>query len=363
MAELPSPVISIIVTSRNDDHGGGMLLRMQTFVNCLLDQCNRHQLNAELILVEWNPPDNRPPIAEALQWPSESTAVVRILEVPNSIHRRFQHSDSLSLFQMIAKNAGIRRSRADHVLTTNVDILFSEELIRFLKFGEIQNHFLYRVNRYDVPADIPRDLTVPQKLEYCRNHLLRIHSKNGSLNVSNGQFTPMYSPFHSMPYALVNAMERYFPARIKNQIWYREHRRLYTTRRKLHTNGSGDFMLMARKHWFDLRGYSEFQGYSFHLDSVLCYAVASAGIQEKILKDPMRIYHMEHGGGWTPEIQKAGTFDRRLEQAGISKISDAQLNAWALQMQVERKPLMFNADDWGLANEDLHETVVSAERV
>ena len=50
------PYISVVATSRNDDHGGNMLRRMQIFVNAWIEQCRRHDLASELLLVEWNPP-------------------------------------------------------------------------------------------------------------------------------------------------------------------------------------------------------------------------------------------------------------------------------------------------------------------
>ena len=71
----------------------------------------------------------------------------------------------------------------------------------------------------------------------------------------------------------------------------------------LHTNGCGDFTLMSLEDWLDLRGYPEFDMYSMHLDSVLCYSAHNCGIVEEVLEAPMRIYHIEHsaGSGWTPE--------------------------------------------------------------
>ena len=38
------PYVSVVATSRNDDHGGGMLRRMQIFVNAWIEQCRRHDL-------------------------------------------------------------------------------------------------------------------------------------------------------------------------------------------------------------------------------------------------------------------------------------------------------------------------------
>src|SRR5262245_66531092 len=96
------PYLSVVVTSRNDDHGGSMLRRMQTFVNALIAQCKRFELPAELIVVEWNPPADKPPLADALQWPADpSPCDVRFVEVPEELHRRFGHSEALPLFQMI----------------------------------------------------------------------------------------------------------------------------------------------------------------------------------------------------------------------------------------------------------------------
>ncbi|PYQ06863.1 MAG: hypothetical protein DMF82_05190 [Acidobacteria bacterium] len=106
------PYLSLVATSRNDDHGGRLLERMQVFVNGFIEQCKRHRLDAELILVEWNPPPERPRLSAALRWPSEpGPCRIRIIEVPPEVHERLQFSDCLPLFQMIAKNVGIRRAR------------------------------------------------------------------------------------------------------------------------------------------------------------------------------------------------------------------------------------------------------------
>ena len=48
--------------------------------------------------------------------------------MPSELHARYPHGDALPLYQMIAKNVGIRRARGQFVLATNIDILFSNEL-------------------------------------------------------------------------------------------------------------------------------------------------------------------------------------------------------------------------------------------
>src|SRR5215510_10077245 len=84
--------LSVVATSRNDDHGGSLLHRMQHFVDGWVAQCKRHQLPSELILVDWNPPEGRP-LSKALQWPAEpDPCVIRIITVPAAVHGCLAHS-------------------------------------------------------------------------------------------------------------------------------------------------------------------------------------------------------------------------------------------------------------------------------
>ena len=106
----------------------------------------------------------------------------------------------------------------------------------------------------------------------------------------------------------------------------------------LHTNACGDFTVMAREHWFDVRGYAEMNASPMHLDSMLCYAAHHAGAPEQVLPEPMRIYHIEHGAG-----------PARISQQGIQAVSYEDLTALTAQMRSLHAPVIFNMDDWGLA--------------
>ena len=52
--------------ARNDNHGGRFLHRIQVCVNALFTLSRKYELDVELIIVEWNPPLNRPSLAQAL---------------------------------------------------------------------------------------------------------------------------------------------------------------------------------------------------------------------------------------------------------------------------------------------------------
>src|SRR5688572_18313043 len=111
------PYLSVVAVSRNDDHGKNLKLRMQAFVTGLLEQCTRHKLNAELILVDWNPPADKPGLAEALDFNfGDGHCKVRVIQVPAEIHQRLKSADALPLFQMIGKNVGVRRAQGEYVL-------------------------------------------------------------------------------------------------------------------------------------------------------------------------------------------------------------------------------------------------------
>lgn len=177
---LPAPYLSVVVTTRNDDHGGDPLKRLQAFVNTFAAQCRRSGLDAEVVVVEWNPPADRPRVSALLQCPADAPFPVRVVEVPAAIHETFRFSAVLPLFQMIAKNAGIRRARGRFVLATNIDVIFSSELVDHLAAGLLAPGHLYRVDRRDVEPAFPVDAGLDEQMAYCRTHHIRVHTVSGS---------------------------------------------------------------------------------------------------------------------------------------------------------------------------------------
>jgi hypothetical protein len=174
------PYLSVVVTSRNDDHGGDPLKRLQAFVNSFDAQCRRTGLDAEVIIVEWNPPADRARLQTLVKWPVPSFCTYRFVCVPPELHATLEYSDVLPLFQMIAKNVGIRRARGRFVLVTNIDILFSNELVEYLASRRLEPGLLYRVDRHDIQADVPIDAPLDSLMEYCQTHQLRVHTRWGS---------------------------------------------------------------------------------------------------------------------------------------------------------------------------------------
>lgn len=323
---MPKPKISFVVAARNDDYGGKFLHRMQVFVNCLLALWRRHDLDAELILVEWNPPEGKPRLAEALSWPPAGpSGSVRIIEVSKDLHGRLPNADRIVMFEFVAKNVGIRRARGEFVLTTNADIIFNNELIKFLATETLSPDCFYRIDRYDVALPVPLDHPVDEQLRFCSENCIRVRSALGTI-----------------PLKYLSSHNHWIYAGYLTKLSPRATLRWFMTKFvfRIHTGAPGDFTMMARNRWHELRGYPELTAHKSHLDCYLCFMAKSAGLSQAVLKGPLRIYHQEHSS-LKPGQADYETFWRD-----------------ATRMWRSKKPVIRNQETWGLGDANLPDVTV-----
>jgi hypothetical protein len=122
----------------------------------------------------------------------------------------------------------------------------------------------------------------------------------------------------------------------------------------LHVNGCGDFQLMAREHWEELRGYPEFETFSMNIDGLFSYIAHAIGIKEQVLDMP--IYHLEHevGSGWSPEGE--ALLRQRIAERGITWLDASTVYIWAAYMAWLGRPMIFNRSAWGFGDVVLPET-------
>jgi hypothetical protein len=340
------PYLSIVAVSRNDDHGGGLLQRMQHFIDCLHEQVTMVKIPVELVLVEWNPPPDRLSLGNSLSWPVLSRYFsVRIITVPREVHKRFANSEKIPLFQMIGKNAGIRRAKGRFVLATNIDIILSDEMVRYLAQKDLEPGYFYRADRIDVEPDIPAGKSTGEKLEYCRTHVIRVNSQHFLVNFTN--IKALAGDILKNP-GLAVMYFRDLPVRFGIP--------------RLHYNACGDFTLMAREDWDAMRGYPELEIFSLHIDSLFLMAAYFSGFREIVLPSSMAIFHIEHsiGSGITPGRGQRALF-RRLDEDGIPYLSWRDCVTLALgykeRMTGGNGTVLYNDESWGLAGLDLPEIV------
>lgn len=364
------PLFTFVATSRNDDHGGDVLRRTQSFINRLAEQCERHRVAAELIMVEWNPPESRAPLADVLGWPRGSEwFTARMMTIPRRLHLAHAYGSRLSLFQMIGKNIGIRRAAGAYVIATNIDIIFSDELFEWLRAGQFRDGVLYRSDRWDIPNEIQLEPDLDVLLRRARNEAIRQNRREGTFVKRDGVFvnaTP--DRFDDAFYnAMEHCLKQFREQLTQNELpsadeLLKRYDALLTEdlprlRRNyliplLHTNGCGDFTMLSRHDWFRLRGYPEWNIFSWTIDSVLLYQVHYNGMEIEELDPACVHYHIEHdyGSGWTPE--GAGSLWARMEHRGIPYMSYQQFTEIAYELQDNAARGLFtiyNGPDWALS--------------
>lgn len=369
--------ISFVATSRNDDHGGDVLRRTQSFVRFLAMQAERHQVRCELVMVDWNPPTSRAPLADVLDWPKGSEWFrAKVVTVPRVVHLTLPNARGLTMYQMIAKNAGIRRASGDFVIATNIDIIFSDELFAWLKAAELDDETLYRSDRWDIPNAVQLEPDFNQLLKRARDETFR-------KNLAEGTATRVDGIWQSEQLARV---DRYLLGSVnsilQHSLWLLENgrspkaeleallhevlprsRRLYLTP-SAHLNGCGDFTMMSRSAWARLRGYPEWPVFSWNIDSVGLIHAAWEGLAHTTLAPDAVHYHIEHdyGSGYTP----GGGMDallRRLEQRGTPLLSWQDYQEFLLDLASHyeaHRRVTFNSSQWGFADRQLPESTVAA---
>jgi hypothetical protein len=360
------PRYSFVATSRNDDHGGDILRRTQSWVTRLAEQCERHEVPCELVLVDWNPPKSRAPLSDVLAWPRGSEWFsARVLVVPPKLHRELRYSGRLPMFQMIAKNVGIRRALGEFIIATNVDIIFSDEMFCWLKTDEAKEGRLYRSDRWDIPNEIQLERDIDGLLRRAREEAIRRNLRDGTyvrrdgcfVNTTQTQFDfSFYNPLKHKIDDLQYLIEGGSPDLAEIALKLRE---ILTTMPQLrdnffipllHTNGCGDFTMLSRFDWFALRGYPEWNIFSWAIDSILIFQAHFNGIKIEELPAHVTHYHIEHdyGSGWTPE--GSSNLWARLDQRGITYISYDDFTEITKELQgnaSEGRFTLYNELSWG----------------
>lgn len=315
------PILSIIVTSRNDNHGGNLNKRNQIFIDHLCYQTKKFQVPIELIIVEWNPPEDRPPLKDAFTYNYLNEFIdIKYVTVPRVIHyNNYSGKDILPLYQMIAKNVGARYAKANYLLFTNIDIIFPDEFYLWLKSNQLSENFIYRCVRIDISDNIYNIDKPNLFLDFAKNNQIFASAKEYNYDLINNKIIS-----HIIHDPIVTGIDK-----------------------QLFTNACGDFQLLNKKHFLYLRGYPEFDSYSIHIDSLFEYQCYFLGLEEFELEFP--IFHIQHGAGWQLNDDNNKNTTKKFLLNDIHSFSIYDIYAYTNIMKSTQN-FIFNDNDWGLNN-------------
>ncbi|MBI4117215.1 MAG: glycosyltransferase [Parcubacteria group bacterium] len=325
------PKISFVIAARNDDYGGNFLNRIGTFVRVLIHQTNKYKVLLELIIVEYNPPVDNPPLSEVLPIKNNKYLPVRIITVSNEFHQKVAQGSKNPFLEYTAKNIGIRWAKGEYVLSTNSDIVFPKEFIKFLAEGQLEENKFYRVNRHDLPAHIfNENMPVPEILDWCHDNVVRVMTNNGTLFFNNKRWLKRFikspTPSHLLRLPIFNFITK---IRAKFRL------------NQPHTAAAGDFMLAHSKAWQSVKGFSQ-TPFSSNIDSHNLFMFLRRGLKQEIIQLP--IYHIGH----KPPSGNRKKLDLKAYHKATAKMSKTEI------------PYQENLPDWGFPNINFEEKIISA---
>ncbi len=343
------PYLSIVATTRNDNHGGDLIERTKCFVEGIYYQAAKHNLPVELIIVEWNPPTDKPLLKDVLPLPPKNSGVVlRYILVPESIHNSYTFSTRMPLFQMTAKNVGIRKATAPYVLCTNIDLIFSDELFSLLAKQQLDNNAFYRANRFDVKKEILGVEGFENKIAFAKQNIIQQLGKTKGNEYLVGIPGIFYGFKNTMK--LVN----FFLGKLIAATHSREKFLIWS----LDTSACGDFTLMSKNNWIKIEGYPELDLYSIHIDSMGIIAAAAMGIRQEILPTEMCSFHIHHEDGWESFADNPVGLIKFMERRpGLDWFSVSETGKWLIK---NNKGWGLNKPDWGFSNTKLKEYIFEA---
>jgi hypothetical protein len=362
---------SFIVATRNDNHGGNMKEKNQFFINRWALSVKKLDINCELIIVDWNSPKK---LRNTLIIPKlNKNQNIKIIEVPNKIHKKFKNSKKLNMFQMIAKNVGAQRALGEYLILTNVDIIFSENLLKFLKNKKLDENCIYRTDRYDINFNKFSNYKINEKVletsithinkKYYTHDLVKnlkywtYNSISGAIinlvkflfKIIHNSIKLIYNiaiiPIELFFFIVINSFNKsshktYKKAKFINKFSFNLFKKInkiieinyskmiinrlklimtIIISPKLHTNACGDFQLISKKTFFNLFGYYEYEGYSFHIDSILMWKAYFLDYKFKELR--YKIFHINHTEGY----QNSKELFESLKKKDINFISNNKL--------------------------------------
>jgi hypothetical protein len=253
---MPQPYISLVIPTRNDSYPSNVPAVQNKSLLILQRQLEAARLESEILVVEYNPDPARPRLSESLRVDEGRYVTVKVISVPPEYHRRFPYGEKCVFHQTCAVNVGLRRSRGHFFAYRAADHIYSDGLIRFLSGKSLLENCIYRCDRYDIDRAgfdaVPAGGSLEEISAVCEAHVVQWHRR---LSIE-----PSY--------------------RIRD----------------LHTNGCGDFLLMARSLWMRIAGlrqgrYPVFLDY----DSLALHAAHALCRCETVLPWDCRVYKLSHG--------------------------------------------------------------------
>ena len=252
------PIVSFIHFCRNDDYAGGIAEKLCHSIAVLTHQLVIRGLEAEILVVDWNPPVDRAPLYRvfAEQAGRFNGIDIRVISVPPRYHYIYPNSQFTPMNIPAAINVALRRARGRFCVARAADVYYSEKLMDFIASSDFSPAVVYRCMRRDIQMDV--DLFYRSNV----NDAIELVATNSSGEIAHEQLANPVYPL------LAN----------------------------LYMNASGDFLFASSQSFRHVRGFSENQGaISLDHDGLLLNCLVASGLKQVILPSDACVYKLTHG--------------------------------------------------------------------
>jgi hypothetical protein len=284
-----APLISLVLTGRNDQYGGDFTARFFRTLQFNHEQLASRGIAHEIVFVEWAPPAGRPllfdQIFEAI--PGLDPMACSWYVVDPQYHDALSLNPRLEYLEFIAKNVGVRRARGWFVLTSNCDVYLGRQVLEVFERGALEPRVMYRAPRRDLKLASDLSSLDWAVLEDPRN---------------------LAGPAHELKPPFM-------------------------------ASATGDFVLLDRETFHAIGGFNEiYRVARIGIDRNVLVKAISAGLRIADIGGP--VYHVNHVGSYRlqPEAYAgreadAPWGDRRWHQGGVSYTNPP---TWGLSEAPER---------------------------
>jgi hypothetical protein len=290
--------LGVIVVNRNDgykDNERGVIhfkSMLETF-----DEIN---------YIDWNSP-NESYIWEIKDQLPKTGKIKHYIISPDIVQQLIPYSDASKCNETLSRNIAIRRSSADWIVSTSLDIISPkrEDLINTI--DRLNNNTFYTISRRELPLSIVEKYTSEQWKE-LREEAIQ--------TISERYFSAMVSPNDN--YSLINSC--------------------------------GDFQMAHRNVWFKIKGFEENMIYTCFSDTNVQKKAILEGCGLEALYNPP-VFHIEH---------KPYSVNEKGERVQSSKfhtstIKNAYNDVWRFVEYFEKTE---NTECWGLSDVEIEFEII-----
>ena len=248
------PYLSFVTILRNDDYGGRLLERFAAYLSAIAVHTSAiSPVRTEVVIVEWDPPEERGGLREAVAWP-ELLQDVTLVTVPGPEISRV----GCKGLQYELQNLGVGVARGDFIFVNNADVVLSGELMAELARGQLNADCFYRADRADTIGLHPLPTTSARaSMEELRSSVLSSQVSLDSHTVR--RITSWGLLWTPLPDSETPQVE----GRDKLEAYHRSRHEADSVQRgtpvrnmgELHYSAAGDFTGMSREAWSQVGGF------------------------------------------------------------------------------------------------------------